>query len=248
MLRFASASPVEPQAGSWRMMDAPDPRTYLIAPPPANDSPATRAELAELRVLTARRTPGDVQQILRWSVNEPSVAIHWETLAAELIGRYRLSPPAAARVHYVLDTAIHGALIAAWHAKYQHLRPRPHQLDPRVDVRVIAVPEHPAYPSGHSTVAGAASTILARLFPADAAVTLALAQDSGMSRLKAGVHYRTDHTAGIQLGRQVAEGVLQSVVERDGGPRHYNQPPGGSRLGIAGVLALIDCQHRQCRR
>jgi len=181
-------------------------------------------------------------------VNEPSVSIHWETLAAELIGRHRLSPPAAARVHYVLDTAIHGALIAAWNAKYQHLRPRPHQLDRRIDVSVIPVPEHPAFPSGHSTVAGAASTILSRLFPGDAAVAFALAEDSGMSRLKAGVHYRTDHTAGMQLGREVAEDVLRRVVERDGGPRHYPSPVGIRHLGISEVLALLDCQRLQCRR
>lgn len=248
MLRFASSSPVEPRAGSWRMMGAPDPRAFSVPPPPANNSPATLAELAELRVRTANRTPGDVRQILRWSVNEPSVSIHWETLAAELISRYRLSPPAAARVHYVLDTAIHGALIAAWNAKYQHLRPRPNQLDRRIDVSVIPVPEHPAYPSGHSTIAGAASAILSRLFPADAAVGFALADDSGMSRLKAGVHYRTDHTAGMQLGRQVAESVLRDVVERDGGPRVYSPPPGSRRVGVAEFLALLDCQHRQCLR
>lgn len=248
MLRFASTTPVEPLAGTWQMMTVPDPHTFRLAPPPANDSPATAAELAEVRLRAGNRTEQDVRQVLRWSVNEPSVSVHWGMLASELAGRYRLSPPAAARMHYVLNLAIHEALIAAWAAKYEHLRPRPHRLDPRINVSVIPVPEHPSYPSGHSTVAGAASTVLSRFFPADAAVARALAEDSGMSRLKAGVHYRTDHTGGMALGREIAQRILRNVVDRDGGPRSYSPPPGSRRITLQEILALIDCQHVQCRR
>lgn len=224
-------------------MCAPAPGNFAMAPPPANDSPATAAELAELRTLAANRRSEDVRQILRWSVNEPSVASHWETLANLLANRYNLSPPAAARVNYAMNAAIHAALISAWNAKYHYQRPRPHMLDARVNPNVIPVPDHPAYPSGHSTVAGAASRVLSQFFPADAAAIEALAQDSGLSRLKAGIHYRSDHSGGLALGRQVAQSVLQTMVARDGGPLSYAPHPGTRRPTFPEVLAIIDGPH-----
>jgi len=234
--------PIEPLAGTWRMMCAPDSAGFRIPPPPGNQSAATAAELAELRALARNRSPQDVQQILRWSVGEPTLATHWEALANMLASRYNLSPPAAARLNYVLNTAIETAILAAWNMKYQYRRPRPSVLDPGVHPNVIPVPDHPAYPSGHSTAAGAASTIIARFFPADAGLAEALAQDSGLSRLKAGIHYRSDHTAGLALGRQVAQRVLETIVARDGGPLAYSPRPGARRISFPEFLARLDRQ------
>lgn len=222
------------------MMCAPDPGTFAMAPPPGNDSPTTAAELAELRTMAANRTPQDVRQILRWSVNEPSVASHWGTLANLLAERYQLSPPAAARVNAVMNMAIEAALIATWRTKYRYQRPRPSVLDGRVNPNVIAVPDFPAYPSGHSTAAGAASRVLSQFFPADRAVIQALAEDAGLSRLKAGIHYRSDHTGGLAMGRQMAEEVLRTVVARDGGPLSYAPRPGHQRVTFPELLAILD--------
>lgn len=242
-VRFVSSTPVEPMAGAWRMMCAPDPHSYRLPPPPANDSAVTAAELAELRTLAQNRTAQDVQQIMRWSLNERSVLAHWETLANLLAQRYELSPPAASRVNYALTTAVHGALLAGWKSKYEYLRPRPSTLDPRVNPNVIAVPQHPAYPSGHALAAGAASTVLTRFFPADACVIEVLAQDSGMSRLKAGIHYRSDMTAGMAMGRQVAADVLHAMVDQDGGPRVYAPRPGTRPLMFQEYLLMQDRQN-----
>jgi len=222
------------------MMCAPDPGSVAMAPPPRNDSPATAAELAELRTMAANRTPQDVRQILRWSVNEPSVNSHWGTLANLLASRYQLSPPAAARVNSIMNTAIHAALVGAWGAKYRFQRPRPNVLDARVNPEVIPVPDFPAYPSGHSTVGGAAARVLSQFFPADRAVIQALAEDSGLSRLKAGIHYRSDHTGGLAMGRQVADLVLRDMVARDGAPLSYAPRPGSSRVTFPELLAIID--------
>lgn len=87
-------------------------------------------------------------------------------------------------------------------------------------------PRHPAYPSGHSTYAGAASTILAYFFgndPTPNALTLGLgfstigqelrwmADNIGMARLWAGIHWRSDHEAGLKLGQVVACLVLRQL-------------------------------------
>ncbi len=99
-------------------------------------------------------------------------------------------------------------------------------------------PRHPAYPSGHSTYSGAASTILAYFFGNDATpgvlgncmvgTTIGqelrnMADNIGMARLWAGVHWRSDHEAGLKLGQVVACLVLRQLASICGG--HFNLCP-----------------------
>jgi membrane-associated phospholipid phosphatase len=96
-------------------------------------------------------------------------------------------------------------------------------------------PRHPAYPSGHATVAGAVSTVLKAWYdgsfviaapkvPNDAGTALVdyvgdvltvtaelnkLAVNVAQGRCIAGVHYRSDSTGGIELGEQIAISVLR---------------------------------------
>jgi membrane-associated phospholipid phosphatase len=73
-------------------------------------------------------------------------------------------------------------------------------------------PRHPAYPSGHSTYSGAASELLSFFFPDYRADFDRLADNIGMARLWAGVHWRSDHVAGMKLGRTVACLVIQQLL------------------------------------
>jgi len=100
-------------------------------------------------------------------------------------------------------------------------------------------PLHPAYPSGHATVAGACAVILKVCFdesalipdcvhasadglslqpcPASFAPTVGaevnkLAFNIAMARNWAGIHYRSDASAGLRLGEDVAISVLQDLV------------------------------------
>jgi hypothetical protein len=160
-----------------------------------------------------------------------------------------------------LDVAIASALQAAWYYKWLSPRPRtarrerpieyavrtgqaqmlpvlfdgPDELNPsitRCPRTYAGTPRHPAYPSGHSTYAGAASAILRFFFgndvippwlratpatPWDTQATRIgpeldnLADNIGMGRLWAGIHWRSDHTAGLKLGRTVARLVLEQL-------------------------------------
>jgi hypothetical protein len=100
-----------------------------------------------------------------------------------------------------------------------------------------AAPLHPAYPSGHAVVAGACATILKAFYDVDALVADCvtptadglglvsineiltvgdeidkLAWNVSIGRDFAGIHYRTDLSAGLQLGEQVALGILRDQV------------------------------------
>jgi len=148
------------------------------------------------------------------------------------------SPPRQTRVWMALDVAIYSAMLAAWHYKWfttrerVGYRPRPVEVDSRVSVlydrainrsgtvdlalRVFptpapGTPRHPAYPSGHSTVAGAASEVLSYFFPTTRPEMDNLADNCGMARLWAGIHYRSDHVQGLALGRYVGRMIVDQM-------------------------------------
>jgi len=84
-------------------------------------------------------------------------------------------------------------------------------------------PRHPAYPSGHSTYSGAASEIISWFFPQYREELDRLADNIGMARLWAGIHWRSDHVEGMKLGRTVARLVIDQLV-RSGVPQ-FAIPP-----------------------
>jgi PAP2 superfamily len=104
--------------------------------------------------------------------------------------------------------AIYDATVAAWDTKYTYRRPRPGMADPRL-ATAVETPRSPSYPSEHAVVAAAAAQVLAYLFPDDAQALMAQAAEAARSREHAGVQYPSDTAAGLQLGRQVAELVIE---------------------------------------
>lgn len=111
-------------------------------------------------------------------------------------------------------------------------RPRPVEMDRRVSVlfdREVndtgsgdgvrrtrpdpspGTPRHPAYPSGHSTHTAAASELLSYFFPDYTEEFDRLADNGGLARLWAGVHWRSDHENGDRLGRCVARMVIEQL-------------------------------------
>ena len=72
-------------------------------------------------------------------------------------------------------------------------------------------PRHPAYPSSHSTYSAAAAAILSYFFPAYAEQLTRLADNTGVARLWAGVHWRSDHLFGQSLGRAVASLIIEQL-------------------------------------
>lgn len=82
---------------------------------------------------------------------------------------------------------------------------------PATGFNTPGTPRHPAYPSGHSTYSAAASRFLYRMFPAYTEDLLDLADNIGLARMWAGIHYRSDHTFGIKVGEAVADLVIDQL-------------------------------------
>ena len=103
----------------------------------------------------------------------------------------------------LLSVAIYDATVAAWDSKYAYNRLRPTVFDPSLMV-ALPNPQSPSYPSEHATVAGAASTVLAYLFPDRADDFKARARESAQVWVQAGLQYPSDvaSTLGIAFVRE----------------------------------------------
>jgi hypothetical protein len=147
------------------------------------------------------------------------------------------SPPMQTLVCVALDIALYSAQLAAWHVKWRggagvQFRPRPFEMNASVSTlfsrevnalqngdgapRVVpapspGTPRHPSYPSGHSVTYAAGAELLTYFFPDRAAELNQLADNAGMARLWAGVHYRSDHEQGMALGRAVGRKVIEQL-------------------------------------
>jgi hypothetical protein len=116
---------------------------------------------------------------------------------------------------------------------------RPDELNPAFNLcpdgrqpgTMSGTPRHPAYPSGHSTYTGAASELLSFFFGTTPAFAGAqpskgtgtagttikeeldrMADNIGLGRMWAGIHWRSDHENGMKLGRTVARLVLRKLA------------------------------------
>jgi membrane-associated phospholipid phosphatase len=209
----ANSRPREPQAGFWRPYVLTSPAEAPLPPPPNLFSRQTRAELAELRWLQAQRAPEIQARIDFWDALPAFKP--WTEMQIDLIRAQGVNPPRAHRGLALVHVAIYDAVIAAWFWKYIYHRPRPDQLD-RSLAPSVEPPRHPTYPSEHAAIAGAAARMLGYLFPADAARLKTSAKEAALSRLQAGVNYRSDIEAGFELGGAVAELVIDRRAMNDG--------------------------------
>jgi membrane-associated phospholipid phosphatase len=168
-------------ASSWRT------RLSIAVP---NDQSMCQ-ELRALRALAALR-PERQAAITRQQLDLD------EDYQAVLGIRYAERPAVAALIHAVaIDVAI-----VVMRLKADHARGRPWQVDPQLGT-AIERPAHPSYPSGHAAQAFAISAALRRVVPHCQRRLSDLAASAAFNREVAGVHFRSDTTAGRDVARQI---------------------------------------------
>ena len=143
-----------------------------------------------------------------------------------------------ARLFALISVSVADAVVGVWDAKYEYdfWRPvtaiRAGDLDGNAATvgdllwtPFITTPNHPSYISGHSGVAGAASTILASYFGDAQSFCITAgglnrcwasyseaALDAANSRLWGGIHWSFDNEAGLIQGRQIGQYILSSAA------------------------------------
>jgi hypothetical protein len=147
---------------------------------------------------------------------------HWISIGMQVLDKDHGGLEKSVDVLARLGIAEADAFIGCWQTKYEFDTVRPityiHKLiDPKWET-VVNTPPFPEYPSGHSTQSAAAATVLTTIFgdsdafddATDEADTLkprhyanfwAAANEAGISRLYAGIHYRAAIDNGLSQGR-----------------------------------------------
>ena len=165
---------------------------------PKNSSLRTRAELDYLIELQASRTAEDVERIKK------EVKLDGFFLGKipymEIIDAKKRPKTAA------LAKAVNPDIeVVMFKTKLHFNRVRPSILDPRIRPP-IKVPDHPAYPSGHSTQAFSWAYLLFELTPPDKhEEILASATQIARNREIGGLHYPSDTALGKRIARQLVD-------------------------------------------
>lgn len=172
-------------------------RRIALPPFPANTSLRTQRELELLHQYQELRTPERVAEIER-EVYTDDINIGPETIGVYTNSpRYRFTGQAVQDVLEAVEP-----IVLRFKVKFD--RVRPNKLDSTLTT-VIDVPEHPAYPSGHSTQAHAVAFLLGSLAPERRAEFEADALRVAVNREVAGLHYPSDTAAGRLLARQIVD-------------------------------------------
>lgn len=177
---------------------------FRSAPPPAFNSPAFLADLAEIRTLSDTRTPAQLAEAQFWAARGPTFL---NEVGAGLIASHYRSERESAHILALMNMAAFDAAIGCWDTKFAYWYIRPSMADPAITLP-IGLPNHPSYISGHSCNTQSGMAILAHAFPPETAVLQDYVTRAGLSRMYGGLHYRFDITAGQQLGREVAAWAL----------------------------------------
>ena len=185
------------------------------------------------------RTPEQTEIGKFWN---PPIQNFWNQIADEVATAHHTDLPTTARLFAALNLSFADSAIAFYDAKYTYQLWRPvtaiRLADNDGNPNTVAdpnwlplagnTPADPSYPGAHSTISAAGADVLASFFgdnqsfavtsPALPGVTRsfdsfsAAATEAGLSRIYAGVHTRLDHVAGLTLGDDVANFVLDNAL------------------------------------
>jgi membrane-associated phospholipid phosphatase len=194
---------IEPTAGTWKTWVVPAVSKIRLPAPPA--ASASTAEIQTIKSLMAEANSDTKAQIAYWDAGAPGY--RWMELASQQMLAQNVAAPLFTRGMALVSVAIYDATVAAWDSKYAYNRVCPSTMDSSIKPLVV-VPNDPCYPSERAVAAGAASVVMAYLFPTMAETYTDLAEEATRSRVFAGVSFPSDASAGLQLGRQVGQLVV----------------------------------------
>jgi hypothetical protein len=203
-------------------------------PPPYSEDPSSDFYREALEVYEAVKTLTPEQEVIArfWSDDpmlSPTPPGHWLFIALDILEQEKASLDRTAEVLMRLGVAMADAFIGCWHAKFQYdlLRPVTYirrVIDPKWEPLLIT-PPFPEYPSGHSTLSGAAAAVLTTVFGKDFSFTdrtherdglaprsfasfEAAADEAGISRLYGGIHFRAAINHGLNQGRCIGQHAI----------------------------------------
>ncbi len=224
---MAAVTHAERTAGSWKTWVLKSGSEIQVPAPAAADSAKAKADEKAVKDAADRRSSATQEVVGKWSGPLPTKP--WTDVMFRAIEKSAKNPPLSTRNQALIHVAMSDAVVSAYHWKYQYNVKAPDG----VDTLVPASPD-PSYPSEHAAIAGAASKVIAFLYPGEAALRLdEMADEAAQSRVDAGTNTPSDVEAGLALGRAVADKVI-AYAKTDGAGTPWNgRRPAGIGTGAA---------------
>jgi MYXO-CTERM domain-containing protein len=232
----------DPGWGTVTPFAIPSASAYRPAAPPAITTAAYATDFEEVRALGAAtgstRTTDQTTIAQFWVF---PTHIPYNAIARQISAARGLSLFDNARLFALLNIALADARIAAWDAKYSYgaWRPITAITSPTDDgntgttedptwLPLLETPNHPEYPSGHSTTGAAGATVLASWFGDEVDFSVASdslpdttrvfaslwqsAKENGRSRIYGGIHFQYANAAGLTLGQTIGQYVYDNLL------------------------------------
>lgn len=211
----------------WEAFQKPDNRTYYlpenpdlikVAPPPANSSAQTLAELEFLYQMQLSRTHEDIRRSFYLA------GVLYMTALPETDSRYKLmqnnlfhigrgvgtwfNPEKLPKTRLLMSRVRKDADYFIAYHKLKYARIRPYRLDARL--KNLEETNWEAYPSGHGAHAYVAAFVYQELAPEFADIFTAHAAETAQSREILGVHYPSDSESARIMARDLVNRLLQN--------------------------------------
>jgi hypothetical protein len=221
------------------------PDQFRPAGPPALDSEQYLADFNEVKqmgsITSTLRTEDETDACLFAAATSGTFV--WNRLAIDLAADRGFELSENARLLATLNLAMADAVIACWDAKYHYefWRPvtairladtdgNPETIQDPAWTPLVVTPAHPEYSSGHSSIYGAAATVLADYFGEDTPFILesqadpnwvrfypnftAAIDEVSVARVYAGIHFRTACEDAVATSSEIAAYIMENLMWR----------------------------------
>ena len=184
--------------------------TLRPSPPPSTGSEQMKLETEEIYNYVKSPSRDQIRIVQFWAdgAGTSTPPGHWDAIAAADFITKNFSEVRWARNMALLNMSLMDAGIVCWDTKYFYFNPRPSQMNPLIKT-LTGTPNFPSYISGHSTFSGAASSILSHIIPEKSDAYQAMAQEASLSRMYGGLHFKSDCTVGLDVGKKVGSYAIQ---------------------------------------
>jgi hypothetical protein len=180
---------------------------YWPSPPPNLHDSFWQQQVEEIKRAQTPLTEKKKEAIYFWAGIPNPASADWRVIANEYLFTHPVSLLKTLRARSLIMIGLYDGLIIGFSAKYHFLVMRPQELDQSVR-HEIPVPKHPSYPANHALLATTSATILSHFFPEESKQWNDLANQAGLSRIWAGIHYPIDIIKGEEMGKKIGQHIL----------------------------------------